>query len=146
MQILTSGTTVTSVQYDQTLPHSIEIKGTVDSQSYFPVDVYFEHCLPAAFVACNTYPSPVTSISNSTEMVGNVTYSFYVGNYSVMVPNNETYGVSVRLGTSNHNGTYLTALAVLPLFAVTPLIGNYNIDCFFPSSNFSISNIACASA
>ena len=147
VQVVTSKATVTSVSYDPLIPSYTQINGTVESQTYLPIDIYFEHCLPEAFVECNSYSSNITLVTNSTRLFGNETYSFFTGVYSVVLPNNSTYGVSVRLADgSNSNGTYLTALAVLPLYAITPLVGNYNIDCYFPGANTDISNIACASS
>jgi hypothetical protein len=56
IQIVSNASTVTSTEYNEAIPPYVEIRGTVDSQDYFPVSVYFEHCLPAAFVQCDTYP------------------------------------------------------------------------------------------
>ncbi len=127
-----------------TYSSSVEVKGFVYSEVYPSLFVYFIHCLPVAYVACDTYPARVTSTSNFTESIGNSTYVSYNGSYVVDVPNNESYGISVRLASYN-TGSSVTALAVLPLYALTPIIGDYNIDCFFPNSNHSFSNINCVS-
>jgi hypothetical protein len=140
VQIIASPTTVTAAA---TFPRQVEVKGSIYSEGYDPLDVYFEHCLPAAFVACETYPATMSDLKNSTLTIGDLAHVYYAGSYSVIVPNNESFGVSVRLAYSS--GSYLTALAVLPLSALTPVVGSYNIDCFFPGSNHNLSNIQCVS-
>ena len=88
-------------------------------------------------------PLKVTSTRNFTESIGTSNYSYYLGTYSVVVPNNQSYGVAVRLAF-NENASSLSALSLLPLYALTPVIVNYNIDCSF-ESNDSLSNINCMS-
>ena len=128
-----------------TFPPIVTIEGSVYSEVYPSLYVSFIHCLPVAYVACNTYTSKVARTENFSENLGKSNYSYYVGTYSVTVPNNETYGVGVGFAVQEDNGSSLAALSTIPLFALSPVIGNYNIDCFFTNSNYELSNINCAS-
>lgn len=141
IRFITSTENVTNAA---TSPPSIEVKGLVFSEIYQPTYVNFIHCLPVAYVACDTYPARIMITKNFSQIIGNSVYSYYVGNYSVVVPNNQAYGISVQLITQSRN-SHLTALGVLPLYSFAQAITSYNIDCFFPTSNHSLFNINCAS-
>ena len=141
VQIVTRNVAVTTLA---TYPPNVEIEGSVYSEVYPSLYVSFIHCQPVAYVACDTFTSNVTITENYTKQFGSSTYIYYQGTYEVVVPNNQTYGVAVGLANSI-NGSSLAVLATIPLYALSPVLGNYNIDCFFPGSNYSLSAISCMS-
>jgi len=143
VQIVTG---VTSVSTIATFPTSVKIEGSVYSEVYPSLYVSFIHCLPVAYVACSTFTSKVVNTENFTKNFGSSDYTYYVGTYQVIVPNNQTYGVAVGLANFGGNGSSsLSALSAIPLYALSPVIGSYNIDCFFPSANHNLSSINCMS-
>jgi len=143
--IFTHVETVTRVSTIATFPANVEIEGSVYSEVYPSLYVSFIHCLPVAYVACSTFTSKVKNTENFTQSFGSLNYSYYLGTYQVVVPNNQTYGVAVGLASDLSNGSSLTALSAIPLYALSPVIWGYNIDCFFPNTNHSLSSISCMS-
>ena len=142
VQIVTGVTRVSTIA---TFPTSVKIEGSVYSEVYPSLYVSFIHCLPVAYVACSTFTSKVVNTENFTKNFGSSDYTYYVGTYEVIVPNNQTYGVAVGLANLGNGSSSLSALSAIPLYALSPVIGNYNIDCFFPSANHNLSSINCMS-
>jgi hypothetical protein len=132
-------------------PKIITVSGTVRTDAYVPVEISFRVCyygnlsgiLGSAFCGNQNYSSPISNVENwtlkSTLPITRNALEFN-GTYTVQVPNNFTYDISLTIRSPNQtnspsNYEKLDVLR-LPVYSVSPNISNYQIGCGYTAGNY----------
>jgi len=91
----------------------------------------------------NLYSANITIVSTA-HMYQNTTQPIYYGTFSVSLPNNYGYTIIQRFAaTGSASGAPGFYVGYFLVDTSLPSLNEPGIECFFPSSNYSISNDIC---
>jgi hypothetical protein len=126
----------------ETAPSTVMLYGTIQSEINYPVEVdfckYTSEVIPISNnisqesqlngAACGSFSATVT---NQTKENFGPNDSYFVGNYSVALPNNATYLLQVRLLQSSAGPDFEEQAGWLPLnYTSSTRISGYGIVCY----------------
>jgi len=140
-----SMTTVTVKSY----PDTVVVNGTVETQSFEPVEVAFRVCyygnlsgiLGSEFCGNKNYSSPVVNIRswNISINFGGPQMPYFNGTYSIQLPNNATYDVYLVITDPHETPIAYEKFDVvrLPVYSDVQNISNYDIGCLYEGAGNS---------
>jgi hypothetical protein len=136
----------------ESVPSSIMVNGTIQSESNLPVAIDFcsytsenfsptnesVEANPSGGILCGTHTTPVHITGQTLEKFGDENLTYFDGTYSAQLPNNATYLLQVRLLQSGSGPSFEEEAGWLPLnYTSSARIVGYGIACFELQENGS---------